>query len=373
MTSTKAFILCFSLIIISLCIGIIDIYIHELQVKKFVPYYPTYKTGRQDVYCRQNKTVHTEDGELSQNKTQLLYGEHLNISTRKHLPDAIIAGAKKCGTTAIKAFLSYHPSVAMPRGEVHYFDVHYSRGIQWYVNRMPVPKPGQIVIEKTPGYFVMSDVPQKIYDEISPKLKIIFVLCEPVHRAVSDFVYVKPVLKLLHHSLPGHKKLKSKTLFRIDSLLKRNYKLNGSFESSILDQSGNIITDNAIVELGVYIKYLQNWLKVFPSSQIHIVDGEILKRHPSVELQSLEKFLNLKQYFTEDNFYYDGKKGFYCIAKPKKRCLGESKGRHHPRIRKTVLKKLKAYYQPFNRKLDQTVETENLTDHILNFDLTYGD
>ena len=50
----------------------------------------------------------------------------------RRLPDVIIVGVKKCGTRALLEYLRAHPDVRAPGPEVHFFDRHYDRGLDWY-------------------------------------------------------------------------------------------------------------------------------------------------------------------------------------------------------------------------------------------------
>ena len=50
----------------------------------------------------------------------------------RRLPDVIIAGVKKCGTRALLEFLGAHPDVRATGPEVHFFDRHYDKGLDWY-------------------------------------------------------------------------------------------------------------------------------------------------------------------------------------------------------------------------------------------------
>jgi len=50
----------------------------------------------------------------------------------RRLPQAIIIGVKKGGTRALLEFLKEHPDVRAPSQEVHFFDRHYDRGLEWY-------------------------------------------------------------------------------------------------------------------------------------------------------------------------------------------------------------------------------------------------
>ena len=50
----------------------------------------------------------------------------------KRLPQAIIVGVKKGGTRALLEYLKVHPDVRAAGREVHFFDRHYDKGLDWY-------------------------------------------------------------------------------------------------------------------------------------------------------------------------------------------------------------------------------------------------
>ena len=54
------------------------------------------------------------------------------------LPDFLILGAQKAGTTSLHRYLELHPSVLKPRvKEVHFFDVQWWRGLRYYRGYFP--------------------------------------------------------------------------------------------------------------------------------------------------------------------------------------------------------------------------------------------
>ena len=55
----------------------------------------------------------------------------------KRLPDILIIGAQKAGTSWLKEQLRAHPGVFMPRDEVHFFDHEdkYAKGSEWYADQ----------------------------------------------------------------------------------------------------------------------------------------------------------------------------------------------------------------------------------------------
>ncbi len=82
----------------------------------------------------------------------------------RRLPDVVIAGAKKCGTTALLSLLNLHPQVrGLMSQEPHYYDRHFDLGPEWYLRQMPRVAPWQLLVEKTPKYFITPRAPGEIY------------------------------------------------------------------------------------------------------------------------------------------------------------------------------------------------------------------
>ena len=82
---------------------------------------------------------------------------------KKHFPDLIVAGAKKCGTGTLHTVLNIHPQIAMASGEVAFFGINWAKGLSWYKNRMKRPRfADQIIAESSPGYFNVYKAPEKI-------------------------------------------------------------------------------------------------------------------------------------------------------------------------------------------------------------------
>jgi len=96
------------------------------------------------------------------------------------LPDFIIAGVQKCGTTALQRVLRRHPEIYMPGRELHFFDKR--RGpTSRYTSRF---KSGQINGEKTPIYVAIPQVMVHIA-RVMPDVGIVLVLRDPVLRFAS--------------------------------------------------------------------------------------------------------------------------------------------------------------------------------------------
>lgn len=87
---------------------------------------------------------------------------------------------------------------------MHYFNVeeHYQRGLAWYRSQMPFTLPGQVTVEKTPGYFASPQVPQRVW-EMNPAVRLLLIVRDPAERLVSDYTQV------LHNRVTRHKPYKS--------------------------------------------------------------------------------------------------------------------------------------------------------------------
>lgn len=257
---------------------------------------------------------------------------------RKRLPNAIIIGVKKGGTRALLEILKIHPSIRACSSEVHFFDrdENYEQGLEWYRDQMPTSLPGQVTIEKSPSYFITSKVPERVY-RMSKSVKLIAIVRDPTRRAISDY---------------------TQSLERKPD--------NPPFEEMAIKDDGEVDEDWSKVVVGRYAEHLAQWLEYFPLNQIHFVSGEELIKRPAKEIKLVERFLNLKPFITEDNFYFNESKGFPCFvgkisnsgSVSKAHCMGETKGRKHPAVRQDVLKRLRQYFQPLNEKFYSMVQRD---------------
>src|SRR5919201_3141433 len=113
------------------------------------------------------------------------------------LPDFLIIGAQKAGTTALYAYLRWHPGITGPSWkEVSFFDRYYARGEAWYRGNMP-SRPRQwlaerrngrppLVGEASPSYLFHPLAPERVAN-LLPRARLIAVLRNPVDRAFSHY------------------------------------------------------------------------------------------------------------------------------------------------------------------------------------------
>ncbi|XP_065647853.1 heparan sulfate glucosamine 3-O-sulfotransferase 1 isoform X2 [Hydra vulgaris] len=247
---------------------------------------------------------------------------------KKRFPQAIIAGVKKCGTRALLSFLAKHPHVRSAGKEMHFFDKddNYNKGLDYYLAEMPFSHENQVTIEKTPGYFINPNAPERIYN-LSPFIKLIFIFRDPVERAISDFAQTL-----------------AKSADEVKEIEKRIF-IDGSIPKKI-----NI--NSSLIKIGLYAEHLQRWLKFFPMKQMYFANGDEFIKNPALEMKEIQKFLNIPLVINKSSFVYNQTKGFYClrVEKEEEGCLGETKGRKHPYVKKSTKIKMLKFFKSYNKQ-----------------------
>lgn len=106
------------------------------------------------------------------------------------LPNLVVIGGMKCGTTSFHEYLRLHPSISMSkRKELHYFlgGGSWDRGEEWYRSWFDPDRP--VRGETSPGYtnFPMKPgVPQRMHALI-PDARLIYLVRDPVERTLSHY------------------------------------------------------------------------------------------------------------------------------------------------------------------------------------------
>ena len=197
----------------------------------------------------------------------------------RRFPDAIIIGAKKCGTTVLRQMLSHHPLIKIVEHEMAFFSSdRYKRGISWYIQQMPLTKKGELTLEKSPQYFTSTLAPERL-KRASTDVKLMLILRNPLTRSISDYFF-----ELRH----GREK--------------------ATFTEKFfpIGKKGEINTKCTETRVSMYDIHYSRWLEWFPKEQILIVNGDNLKINPIEELTNIEKFLNIPHYFENDMFQLSG-------------------------------------------------------------------
>ncbi len=222
---------------------------------------------------------------LLYNTARSFYNVYCNFSGPfRKLPDYLIIGASRCGTTSLFEYLMKHPSVEYPTTkQVHYFDKHYHFGKNWYKIHFPLKWKKGISGDATPYYLNSPHAPKRVHDLI-PSVKIIVMCRNPVDRAYSQYY-------LEFHG-------KNETLSFEDAIEKEDERVKDEYERMVTDPHfySKKYHTFSYVDSGKYEKHLQKWLDYFPKSQFLFIQSEDFYKSPSTIFSQTLQFLNLPKY-----------------------------------------------------------------------------
>lgn len=110
------------------------------------------------------------------------------------MPDFIIIGAAKAGTSTLYHLLAQHPQIYMsPIKEPGFFaeDEVYARGLEWYKSLFASADEKQICGEASTQYTRYPQLPHTAerVAETLPKAKLIYIMREPISRAYSHYFH----------------------------------------------------------------------------------------------------------------------------------------------------------------------------------------
>lgn len=202
--------------------------------------------------------------------------------TSRALPDFMIIGTQKGGTTSLYRYLAKHPDLKANYvvKELGYFDKYYARGIEWYRSNFPARTPNKLYFEGCTHYLYNPHAPQRIKDTL-PTVKTIALLRNPTDRA---FSYYK------HQVRAGRE-----TLSFEDALKAEPERLHGEREKVLSDP--NYFSYNykhfSYIERGKYDIQIQNWLNYFEKEQMLILSSEDFFNDPGAVLSQCLEFLEV--------------------------------------------------------------------------------
>jgi sulfotransferase family protein len=197
------------------------------------------------------------------------------------LPNFLIIGAQKAGTTALYAYLRRHPAITGPSWkEVSYFDRHYERGEAWYRGNFPnvVRARGKLVGEASPSYIFHPLGPERV-NALVPEARLVALVRNPVDRALSHY----------HHEVAlGREPLRFE-----DALEAEEERLRGE-EERLAAEPGYFSPawwSHAYKARGRYAEQLERWLELFPREQLLILPSEELGTDPEPTHAQVLEFL----------------------------------------------------------------------------------
>lgn len=237
------------------------------------------------------------------------------------LPNFIIIGTQKGGTTSLYNYLVQHPNIEpSTTKEVHFFDIFFNRGVNWYRSHFPSNlKKGTITGEASPYYIFYPYCPSRI-KQVIPEVKLIVLLRNPVYRAYSAY---NMVLRA------GIEKLTfEEAIAKEDSRLKDDIK-------NILEKPdfyGFNHQHFSYLSRGIYFDQLKKWFELFDRKNFLILKSELLFNNPTDAYFKVIHFLGLS-YLQPEHFTIF------------------LKGNYNTNIKPDTLNYLIEYFRPHNQRL----------------------
>jgi Sulfotransferase domain len=204
------------------------------------------------------------------------------------LPDFLVIGAQKAGTTALYAYLRWHPAITGPSWkEVSFFDRHWWRGESWYRGQFPLRSRGKVVGEASPSYLFHPLAPERAC-AVVPRARLVALIRNPVDRAYSQYQ---------HEVALGREQLSFE-----DALAAEEDRTRGEVERLLADPRAfsRAWWDHTYAARGLYADQLERWLAVFPRDQLLVVTTDELGERPAETYASILAFLGAPPHRLED-------------------------------------------------------------------------
>jgi len=221
---------------------------------------------------------------------RLLLGWGMLTASARMVPDVIIVGAQRSGTTTLFRMLSEHPQVIRPtmsKGTA-YFDLNHERGMRWYRAHFPLKllawmrSPGKrhVTFESCGYYMFHPHAAARMADEL-PHVRVVVLLRDPVDRAYSAH---------RHELNRGFE-----TLDFDEALEREEDRLRGE-EQRLIDDPGAYSFEHqhhAYLARSRYVEQVRRLLDTFGRDRVLTMDAEALFSDPRSEFSRLCEWLQI--------------------------------------------------------------------------------
>jgi hypothetical protein len=214
-------------------------------------------------------------------------GMRRRTSRLRPLPDFLIIGGQRCGTTSLYYYLRAHPQVlpALAK-EVHFLSLHWSRGEGWYRAQFPLRarktsrRPAPLTFEATP-YYLAHPLAASRAAQLLPEAKLLVLLRDPVSRAWSHYRHMV--------------RLGLEPLSFEEAIAQEPIRLAGEVERLKADPHYDAVRYRRYSYLarGAYAEQLGRWLAHFPPDRFLVLGSERLLADPAGGYARVLGFLGL--------------------------------------------------------------------------------
>jgi hypothetical protein len=250
------------------------------------------------------------------------------------MPDFIIIGTKRGGTTSLYRYLLQHPAIlpTFPSFQtlkgVRFYDEHFNKGLRWYRSHFPsapylnmlgrARQRRPVTGEASPGYLFHPLAAARVAKSM-PQVKVIALLRNPIDRAYSHY--------------RDEVKLGVEPLTFEEAIEREPARLAGEMEKTVADPAyySAALDRHSYLARGLYLPQVETWMRAFPTHQLLILRSEDLYIDPEGVHTAVLEFLDLPVVRLQSYPRHNG--------------LPES------RMSPSAMRRLIEYFEPHNQRL----------------------
>lgn len=187
------------------------------------------------------------------------------------LPNFLVIGAMKAGTSSLYHYLRAHPHVFMPAAkELSFFayEPDTRRSLEWYREQFAPASPDAVALGEASTMYTKHprhpNVPERIASLIEDA-KLIYILRDPIDRIRSHYQHQVSVGAERH-----------------------------PFERAIFE-------DPMYVDCSRYAMQLERYLRLFPRKQLHLMTSERLRADRLASIRDVYRFLDVDPDFAPED------------------------------------------------------------------------
>lgn len=213
-------------------------------------------------------------------------------ASRRVLPDMLIVGGQRCGTTTLFKALAQHRAFLGPtmRKGVHYFDLQPEQSLDWYRAHFPLRSAvenlqrsgdGRAAVGESSPYYLWHPLTAQRIAKTLPGVRVIALLRDPVERAYSAHA---------HELARGFESESFEHALELEP-----ERLEGEVERL---RSGEIIRSLAhqhlaYVQRGEYVDQLERMARAIGREQILVLDSADFWSAPEKDWPKVTAFLGI--------------------------------------------------------------------------------
>ena len=196
------------------------------------------------------------------------------------LPDFVVIGVAKCGTTFFYDLLTQHPLVEPAAAkELHFFDLLFEEGVEWYRRCFPQPewRDGRRTITGEATPMLAHRLAPERMAEVAPQTQLIVLLRNPIDRSYSLYQHwarrgVEP--RTFEEAIQAEET-------RLPETSEREHR------AEIADPPFGYLSRS------IYVDQLLRWREHFPIEQMLVLKSEDFFKNPQQTLKSALTFPDL--------------------------------------------------------------------------------